>query len=71
MPNTIALIAHDRKKDDLVALVKQYEVILSRYQAISTKNTGHKIQQQTNLNIHCFLPSAMGGDIQIAAQVAS
>ena len=71
MPNTIALIAHDRKKDDLVALVKQYEVILSRYQAIATKNTGQKIQQQTNLKVHCLLPGVMGGDVQIAAQVAT
>ncbi len=70
MPNTIALIAHDRKKDDLVALVKQNEAILSRYQAIATGNTGQRIQQQTNINVNCLLPSAMGGDVQIAAQVA-
>ena len=70
MPNTIALIAHDRKKDDLVALVKQHEAILSRYQAIATGNTGQRIQQQTNINVNCLLPSAMGGDVQIAAQVA-
>ena len=70
MSHTIALIAHDRKKDDLVALIKQHETVLSRYQAISTANTGQKIQQQTNFKVDCLLPGAMGGDIQIAAQVA-
>ncbi len=70
MPNNIALIAHDRKKDDLVALVKQHEAILSRYQVIATGNTGQRIQQQTNLKVNCFLSGAIGGDVQIAAQVA-
>ncbi len=70
MPNTVALIAHDRKKDDLVALVKQHEAILSRYQAIATGNTGQRIQQQTNLKVNCLLSGAMGGDVQIAAQIA-
>ena len=70
MPNNIALIAHDRKKNDLVALVKQHEAILSRYQVIATGNTGQRIQQQTNLKVNCFLSGPMGGDLQIAAQVA-
>ncbi|ELS01594.1 methylglyoxal synthase [Xenococcus sp. PCC 7305] len=70
MSNTIALIAHDLKKAEMVVLVKQYEVILSRYQAIATGNTGNKIQEQTNLKVDCLLPGAMGGDMQIAAQVA-
>ncbi len=67
MPNTVALIAHDRKKDDLVALVKQHEAILSRYQAIATGNTGQRIQQQTNLKVNCLLSGAMGGGAQIVA----
>ena len=70
MPNTIALIAHDRKKDDMVVLVKQYQEILSGYQAIATANTGQRIQQQTNLEVNCLLSGAMGGDAQIAARVA-
>lgn len=70
MPNTIALIAHDRQKDNLVAFVKQHQKIFSRYQAIATGNTGQRIQQQTNLKVNCLLPGAMGGDAQIAARVA-
>ena len=70
MPNTIALIAHDRKKDQMVALVNKYEIILSRYQAIATGNTGQRIEQETTLKVESLLPGAMGGDMQIAAQVA-
>ena len=51
MPNTIALIAHDRKKDQMVALVNKYEMILSRYQAIATGNTGQRIEQETTLKV--------------------
>lgn len=70
MPNTIAFIAHDRQKDHLVAFVKEYYGILSRYQAIATGHTGEQIQQQTNLKVNCLLSGSMGGDIQIAARVA-
>lgn len=70
MSNTIALIAHDHQKDNLVAFIKQYEATLSRYQVIATSNTGNRILEQTNLQVECFLPGAMGGDVQIAAQVA-
>ena len=70
MPNTIALIAHERKKDDMVAFVRQNELIISRYQALATGNTGQKIQQQTNLKVNCLLSGAIGGDAQIAARVA-
>ncbi|MEM9509968.1 MAG: methylglyoxal synthase [Cyanobacteria bacterium P01_E01_bin.35] len=69
MPNTIALIAHNRHKEDLVAFIKQHQGILSRYQAIATDNTGKKIQQQTDLKVNCLLSGSMGGDVQIAARV--
>ncbi|MEM8675630.1 MAG: methylglyoxal synthase [Cyanobacteria bacterium P01_G01_bin.67] len=69
MPNTIALIAHNRHKEDLVAFIKQHQGILSRYQAIATDNTGKKIQQQTDLKVSCLLSGSMGGDVQIAARV--
>ena len=70
MPNTIALIAHDRKKSHMVNFVKQHQEILSRYEVIATGNTGQQIQQQTNLKVNCLLPGTMGGDAQIAARVA-
>ncbi len=70
MSVNIALIAHDRKKAALVSLLQEYQSVLKRYQLIATENTGRQIQQNTNLKINCLLSGAMGGDMQITAQVA-
>ena len=70
MPNTIALIAHDRKKDDILTFVKQNEEILSQYKMIATGNTGQQIKKHTDIKVNCLLSGAMGGDVQIAALVA-
>ncbi len=71
MPTTIALIAHDRKKDDMVAFVRAHASILSRYQLIATGTTGQRIQEATTLQVERMLSGPMGGDAQIAAQVAT
>ena len=70
MPATLALIAHDRKKDDLVNFIKKHEGIFYRYRPIATGTTGQRIQQNTNLTVTCLLSGRLGGDAQIAAQVA-
>ncbi|MGE5656928.1 MAG: methylglyoxal synthase [Actinomycetota bacterium] len=71
MPATIALIAHDSKKDDIVEFATQHQVCLSRYRLIATEATGHRIQAATGLTIKRMLPGSMGGDTQIAAEVCS
>ncbi|EAW38471.1 methylglyoxal synthase [Lyngbya sp. PCC 8106] len=70
MTATLALIAHDRKKDELVDFILQYQAIFARYRLIATETTGQHIQQGTNLPIEQMLSGQQGGDIQIAAQVA-
>jgi methylglyoxal synthase len=71
MPTTIALIAHDRKKDDIVTFARAHAPILSRYKLIATGTTGQHIQQGTGLQVEQMLSGALGGDAQIAAQVAT
>ncbi|MCA1993728.1 MAG: methylglyoxal synthase [Coleofasciculus sp. S288] len=71
MPTTIALIAHDRKKDDIVTFTRAHAPILSRYKLIATGTTGQRIQQGTGLQVERMLSGPMGGDAQIAAQVAT
>ena len=71
MPTTIALIAHDRKKDDIVAFVRAHAPILSRYNLIATGTTGQRIQEGTGLPVERMLSGPIGGDAQIAAQVAT
>ncbi|MEM9088463.1 MAG: methylglyoxal synthase [Cyanobacteria bacterium P01_F01_bin.53] len=70
MPTTIALIAHDSQKDDLIAFVNQYATLMSRYTIIATETTGTRINDTTTLTVETLLPGAMGGDVQIAARVA-
>ncbi len=70
MTATLALIAHDRKKDELVEFVLEYQGIFSRYHLIATATTGQRIQQGTNISVEMMLSGPQGGDLQIAAQVA-
>lgn len=71
MPASIALIAHDTQKNDLIVLVKKYHSILSGYHLIATDKTGQQIQEATRLKIERLLLGSQGGDIQIAARIIS
>ena len=70
MSATIALIAHDRKKDEMVEFVKQKQAIFSRYYLIATGTTGQRIQEATNLPVERMLSGPLGGDAQISAKIA-
>jgi methylglyoxal synthase len=69
MPATIALIAHDSKKDDLVSFATTYAPVLARYSLIATGSTGQRIQDATGLLIDRKLTGTLGGDTQIAAEI--
>ena len=66
----IALIAHDRKKDDLVDFVKNHRSFFEKYDLVSTGTTGGRINQATDLNIHRYLSGPLGGDQQIWSDIA-
>jgi methylglyoxal synthase len=71
MSAQIALIAHDRKKNDMVAFAKRHQSVFARYALIATGTTGSRIQEGTGLKVQCLLSGPLGGDAQIAAQVAT
>ncbi|NJL02211.1 MAG: methylglyoxal synthase [Spirulinaceae cyanobacterium SM2_1_0] len=70
MPSTIALIAHDSKKPDIVDLAKRHIPVLSHYHLIATGTTGQRLQEQAALEVERLLSGPLGGDAQIAARVA-
>lgn len=70
MPTTVALIAQGSNKDQLISFVAEYAALLARYQLIATKTTGDRINRDTALTVETLLPGNLGGDVQIAAQVA-
>ena len=66
---TLALIAHDGKKAEMVAFVKDHVHFLEKAKLIATGTTGSYIQQ-TGLEVELKLSGPKGGDAQIAALAA-
>ncbi|MEO1145594.1 MAG: methylglyoxal synthase [Cyanobacteria bacterium J06638_22] len=71
MVSTLALIAHDAKKDELVELAQRHQPVLHRFRLIATGTTGQRVQQATELSVEPMASGALGGDVQIAAEVVN
>jgi methylglyoxal synthase len=68
---TLALVAHDSKKDDMVQLVKANKDKLTGFNIVATRTTGRIIQDRTGLPVALMQSGPCGGDQQIGALVAS
>ncbi|MFL0247457.1 methylglyoxal synthase [Candidatus Clostridium stratigraminis] len=66
----IALIAHDKKKEDIVEFVLRNKEVFKEHELYATGTTGRIISEAANLKVHRFLSGPMGGDQQIGAKVA-
>ncbi len=66
----IALIAHDKKKDDIIELAKRYKDVLSAHELFATGTTGTLIMGETALPIYRMKSGPLGGDQQIGAMIA-
>lgn len=66
----IALIAHDKKKDDMVKFTQAYKEILEEHTLYATGTTGLRISENTGLKIKRFQSGPLGGDQQIGALIA-
>ena len=66
----IALIAHDKKKEDIIQLAKKYKDVLAKYELYATGTTGKLVIENTGLNVYRFLSGPQGGDQQIGARIA-
>ena len=62
---TIALIAHDSKKELMVQFCTAYCRILSQHKLVATGTTGKLIAEATGLQVQRFLAGVQGGDQQI------
>jgi methylglyoxal synthase len=67
---TLALIAHDGKKADMVAFALAHKEVLMRYELVATRTTGEILRDKCGLNVDLMLSGPLGGDAQIAARVA-
>ncbi|UTF55363.1 methylglyoxal synthase [Natronosalvus rutilus] len=66
----LALIAHDEKKDDLIAFAREYEDVLADYDLIATGTTGKRLLEATDLEIERKKSGPLGGDLMIGSEVA-
>lgn len=67
----IALIAHDKKKDDMVEFCRRHAAELGRHELLATGNTGARIAEATGLRVTLQLSGPLGGDQQIGSSIAT
>jgi methylglyoxal synthase len=71
MPSkTLALIAHDGKKADMVAFALSHRERLLNYDLVATATTGKLLEEKCDLHVQKLLSGPYGGDAQIAALCA-
>lgn len=66
---TLALIAHDGKKDDLLRFAKEHLELLGRLELVATATTGSLLASQLDLPVRRVASGPLGGDLEIGAMV--
>ena len=69
--NTIAMIAHDGKKADMVAFATYNRDKLQQFRLLATESTGRLLIEKVGLEVELVLAGPLGGDAQIASQVVT
>lgn len=65
----IVLIAHDKRKSDLVNWVKRNKEILSNHFLCGTGTTAKIISKETGLFVKAYKSGPLGGDMQIGSRI--
>ena len=71
MRRTLALVAHDAKKDDMVDLIKAHREELAEVDLVATRDTGQLIHKRIGLPVVLLQSGSLGGDQQVGALIAS
>ena len=67
----IALIAHDKKKKNMIEFCLKHKEILEEHTLSATGTTGKLIEEKTTLKVHRYKSGPLGGDQEIGALVAN
>jgi methylglyoxal synthase len=68
--HTLAMIAHDGKKDEMVEFCRKNQNVLAKFDLICTGTTGSRIEA-LGLAVKKVLSGPLGGDAEIAAMAAN
>jgi len=68
---SIALVAHDNKKDDLVEWAEFNKGTLALHNLIATGGTGRRIMEKTGLKITLLKDGSHGGDMELGALITN
>lgn len=66
----IGLVAHDDKKDELVAWARTNRDKLSQHELLGTGTTGSRVIEGAELAVTCLKSGPLGGDAQLGAMIA-
>lgn len=66
----IALVAHDARKDDLVAWARSHADELRCHELIATGTTGSRLADEVGLEVERLRSGPFGGDQQIGSRIA-
>jgi len=68
----VALVAHDRRKDEMVEWALFNRGTLSRCSLYATRTTGATLKEamQAEMDIHLLLSGPLGGDAQLGSLIA-
>jgi methylglyoxal synthase len=67
---TIAIVAHDNKKQDLLAWAKYNREALAGHNLIATGTTGRLLYTELDLAVERLQSGPLGGDQQIGAKIS-
>ena len=67
---TLALIAHDRKKEALADFALENRAALSGFRLVATQGTGSLVRKRTGLPVHLLKHGPAGGDRELGVLAA-
>ncbi|MBA2761504.1 MAG: methylglyoxal synthase [Segetibacter sp.] len=67
---TVALVAHDNKKEDLISWAVTNKDVLCKHQLVATGTTGKLLEEKLQLPVKKLLSGPLGGDQQVGSMIA-
>ena len=66
----IALVAHDKEKEEMIEFASKHKDFLSKHELYATGTTGRLVSLATGLKVTCMKSGPLGGDQQIGSLIA-